>query len=93
MNDYDNDPPQGRMPQHLRDMPVETQVAVLYERVGNGNQRITALGTEIDNLRKELGGQVQGLRRALWSFVFSLVGGAILFLFSIASGWVGPHSP
>lgn len=74
MTDYDS-----RMPQHLRDLPVETQVAVLYERVGNGNDRITALGRE-----------VQGLRRALWSFVFSIIGGAILFLFSVASGWIGP---
>lgn len=58
----------------MRGQPIETQVAVLYERV------------------KNLGDEVQGLRRALWSFVFSILGGAILFLLSVAQGWLGPHS-
>lgn len=61
-------------PREIRDLPVETQVAVLYERVGT--------------LREE----VRALRRALWAFVFSILGGAVIFMFSIASGWIGPHS-
>jgi hypothetical protein len=84
MSRYDNerDRMEAQMPEHLRDLPLEVQVAVLYERVGNGNARITALSRE-----------VQGLRRALWSFVFSLIGGVVLFLFSVATGWIGPvHS-
>lgn len=70
---------EARMPDDIRHLPLGIQVAVLYERVRNGNQRI-------DGLAKE----VQALRRALWAFVFSIVSGALLFLFSIAAGWIGP---
>lgn len=54
-------------------MPVETQVAVLYERVGT--------------MRDE----IRGLRRAIYSFVGTVGAGAVLFLFSLAAGWIGPH--
>lgn len=60
------------VPDNIRGLPIETQVAVLYERVQN------------------LGDEVQSLRRALWAFVFSILGGALLFLLSIAAGWLGP---
>lgn len=70
MNKGGNEP----LPQHIRDLPIQVQVAVLYERV------------------KNLDDEVAGLRRALWSFVFSLLGGALLFLLSIAAGWIGPRA-
>lgn len=62
------------LPDSIRNLPIETQVAVLYERVGN-------LGTE-----------VKALKRALWSFVAAIISGSLLFLLSIASGWIGPGS-
>jgi hypothetical protein len=65
---------QNDLPDDVRGMPVQIQVAVLYERVGT------------------LQAEVKSLRKALWSFVFSILGGAVLFLFSIASGWIGPKS-
>jgi chromate transport protein ChrA len=34
---------------------------------------------------------VEGMRRALWATVTAVVGGALLFLFSEAAGWIGPH--
>jgi hypothetical protein len=61
------------LPDEVREMPLQTQVAVLYERVGT------------------LKDEVRGLRRALWSFVFSILTGALLFLFSVASGWLGKN--
>ena len=61
-------------PDDVRGLPLQVQVAVLYERVNSLSQ------------------EVRGTRRALWGFVFSVLGGAILFLFSVASGWLGPHT-
>lgn len=62
-----------RMPEHVRELPVETQIAVLYERVG------------------ALSDEVHALKRALWTLVFTVLGGMILTLFSIAAGWIGRH--
>lgn len=65
---------QSAIPEHIRDLPQQVQLAVLYERVQN------------------LGEEVKGLKRSLWAFVFSILGGALLFLLSVAVGWLGPHS-
>jgi hypothetical protein len=65
---------QDGLPEDVRGLPVQIQVAVLYERVGT------------------LQSEVKSLRKALWSFVFSILGGAVLFLFSLASGWIGPKA-
>ena len=62
------------VPPHIRGLPIETQVAVLYERVNN------------------LGNEVKALKRALWAFVFSILGGALLFLLTVAAGWIGPRT-
>jgi hypothetical protein len=58
-------------PTHVRDLPLDTKVAVLYERVQNLDE------------------DVKSLRRTLWAFISALIAGAVLFLFSIASGWIG----
>lgn len=50
--------------------------------------KVAVLAEQVKNLKEE----VRGLRRALWSFVFSVLGGAVLFLLSIASGWIGPKA-
>lgn len=43
---------------------------------------------------KNLSDDVKSLRRVLWVFLSAIVSGAILFLFSVASGWIGrPTSP
>jgi hypothetical protein len=65
--------PQEAVPEHIRGLPQDVQIAVLYERV------------------KNLGDEVKALKRALWSFVFSILGGALLFLLSLAAGWIGPN--
>lgn len=62
------------LPDSVRDLPLQSQVAVLYERVNN------------------LASEVKSLKRALWAFVFSLLGGCILFLLSITAGWLGPKN-
>jgi hypothetical protein len=61
------------VPEHIRGLPIEVQVAVLYERVNN------------------LAGEVKSLKKALWAFVFSILGGALLFLLSVTAGWIGPQ--
>lgn len=61
--------------EQMAGLPLEIQVAVLYERVGT------------------LKDEVKALKRAVWSAVASIIGGAVLFLFSLASGWIGPKAP
>lgn len=62
------------LPEHVRDQPLQVQLAVLYERVKNLNE------------------EVKSLRRTLWVFISAIVSGAVLFLVSVASGWVGPKA-
>ncbi len=55
-----------RMPQHLRDMPVEVQVAVLYERVGN-------LAEEVHSLKRALWALVFSVLTSMIVFLFVTV--------------------
>jgi hypothetical protein len=56
--------------------------------------RHLSLDTKVEVLYervKNLDEDVQSLRRTLWAFVGAIISGGILFLFSVASGWIGPH--
>ncbi len=65
-------------PDEVRHLPVQTQVAVLYERVKAQGDQLTDLKTE-----------VRALKRATYAFVSSLFVGMLLYLFSLSSGWIG----
>lgn len=41
---------------------------------------------------KNLSEDVQSLRRTLWVFISAIISGAVLFLFSVANGWLS-HKP
>ena len=64
----------SEFPEHIKHLPLETKVEVLYERVRNLDE------------------DVKSLRKTLWAFLSALIAGAILFLFSVASGWIGPRT-
>lgn len=62
-------------PEDIRNLPTQTQLAVLYERVQNLTDDVTSL------------------RRTLQVFIGAIVSGAVLFLFSVAQGWIGKQTP
>jgi hypothetical protein len=51
-------------------------------------ERVASLETTVEILLAE----VRSMKRALWGVVATVLGGMLLFLFSLASGWIGPGS-
>ncbi len=51
------------------------------------NVQIAVLYERVGSLSDD----VRSMKRAFWGTTASVVGGAILFLFAEASGWIGPH--
>lgn len=49
-------------------------------------ERVASLETTVEILLAE----VRSMKRALWGVVATVLGGMLLFLFSLATGWIGP---
>ncbi|MGH7867003.1 MAG: hypothetical protein ACREP9_05045 [Candidatus Dormibacteraceae bacterium] len=60
-------------PESVHGWPIETQVAILYERTAT------------------LSDQFRSLIHWIATAVATIIAGMIIGLFSIASGWIGPH--
>lgn len=61
------------------------QLGILCAVVPVLEERMSNFGKELHEVRDE----VKGMKRALWGLVFSILGGCLLFLLSVASGWIG----
>lgn len=73
---YGSDPLEG-----LEARPLDAQVGVLANEVRN--QR---------NMLGEVKSELRYVKRALWSVVFTVIGGMLLFLASVAFNVVTPRS-
>jgi amino acid transporter len=65
----------------LEQRPIESQVAVLANEMRNQRNALS-------DVKKEL----QYVKRALWGVVFTVIGGMLLFLFSVAFNIISPKS-
>lgn len=62
----------------IENRDINTQVALL---IAESRGQRNALG--------EVKAEVRYMKHALWGLSFTLIGGVVMFLFSIAAGWVG----
>lgn len=69
--------------------PLEIQVVRLIGAVRTQTSAIADLKDECSQDFSEVKGEVKYMKRALWGMIFTVVGGMMLFLFTIAVGALG----
>jgi hypothetical protein len=73
----------------IEGQPVEIQISRLVGAIRTLTNTVGEHRQECQDRDEAIRDEVKYMKHALWGLVFTVIGGMMLFLFSVAAGWLG----